>query len=264
MKLELIHDEEELRWFFDNVLPELAPHEVYFLSLSARNKYLSEQERLDNPLGKAQMFGKTIVREKDWAKFSRAIRRLECDELGYTTKNGSPVPSKCLVCYLNINPSDMVTAIKEFQTVLTEYAGEAFSLAMNNRNSLDLARRFTRLDETLLNKVQVSRGTRYWMDIDFDVNKSFRRDLAEVFLLEHHITRYYWIDTKSGFHLLIDKSQLKFNPGDFITYCTVELMGDSPEDKEIIINKNEMIPIPGTYQGGHKVSILNKSGGLEL
>lgn len=80
--VKLIHDEEELKWFFDNILPELKPTETYFLSLSARSKYLTEEEKVSLELGYTEMFAKTIVRKRNWERFLRTVRKLECDERG--------------------------------------------------------------------------------------------------------------------------------------------------------------------------------------
>ena len=61
----------ELKYFFDEVLKPLGPTEVFFLSLSARNKYLSEEKRDYYHLGRSEMFAKSIVREYSWERFLR-------------------------------------------------------------------------------------------------------------------------------------------------------------------------------------------------
>ncbi len=75
---------------------------------------------------------------------------------------------------------------------------------------------------------------------------------------------YYWIDTKSGYHLLIKRDELHFDPRELITQiyaqyysCMSELNLDYGKT-EIIINKNAMLPLPGVYQGGYPVRVLNK------
>ena len=52
---KFIHNEEELRWYHRNVLPRLGLYETYFLSLSARNKQLSKEEREYLQLGRTEM-----------------------------------------------------------------------------------------------------------------------------------------------------------------------------------------------------------------
>ena len=54
--VNLIADVDELKWFYDNVLPNLKQAEVYFLSLSGRNKYLTDEEKQYYQLGRNEMF----------------------------------------------------------------------------------------------------------------------------------------------------------------------------------------------------------------
>lgn len=261
--IQLIHDENEVKWFFDHVMPPLTDTECYFLSLSARNKYLSPEEREELELGRTEMFEKRIIRERSWEKFIRTLRKLECDERGYTTKNNSPIPSKSLVCYLNINPSNTVKAIAEFQKLLNEYFIEASSIAFEKSDNTNLAKRFNKLDNNLMTYYQQATGTRHWIDFDLALPK----DTETLYSLDHMLqlqglSHYYWISTKSGYHLLLPKSQLTFNPQVLVdSMCWVieeEQQLCKKGEYEVIYNKNAMIPLPGTYQGGHKVTVINK------
>lgn len=260
-QVKIISDEKELKWFFDNVMPPLKETEVYFLSLSARNKYLTEEEREFYALGRTEMFQKTLVREKDWDRFIRTIRKFECDERGYTTKNNKPIPSKTMVCYYNINPSDSFKALASFQEVVSEYNREAISLLVSGGKRENFLNRLNKIDNNLLTAYQQATGTRHYIDFDFDLenkSESYINDMSEV-LEEKGINKYFWIDTRSGYHLLVDKTQMKFNPNDIIIRG-VEMVSkkNMGEVGEIIYNKNSMIPLPGTYQGGHPVTVLNK------
>ena len=265
--VKLIGDLEELKWFYDNVLPPLAPLEVYFLSLSARNKYLTEEERKILELGRTEMFAKTIVRERTWERFVRTIRKLECSEEGYTTKNNSPIPSKCMVCYLNINPSNTIKALYEFQKVYNEYMMELAEVAVKKRDSENIMNRLNKIDNNMLTAYQQATGTRHYIDIDFDINKVCKlhewTTISDL-LKSWGITKYYWIDTKSGYHLLISKDQIKRDPnkmaqtfeGIYLDQC--RLANIDPGKYEIIKNDNGMIPLPGCYQADHIVRVLNK------
>lgn len=300
-----IYDEEEVKFFFDNILPDLAPTEVYFLSLSARNKYLTQEEREKYDLGRTEMFSKTIVRERDWFKFLRKIRRMECHKDGYLTRTGYSIPEKCIICYVNINPSNILTALHNFKIILGEYEMELASLLLSNRrDTANIVKRLKGLDNNYYSCLQNNRGTKYWIDIDIDTKDGALYNKKSVldFLESKKLKNYWWIDTKSGYHLLIKRSELTFNPEEIVCFLYKELHSyydaeirnslileshkdtffiekihntilssleiplktPSPELRkklygyEIIINKNEMIPLPGTYQGGHKVTILNK------
>lgn len=264
--VKIVSDESELKWFFDNVLPPLKETEVYFLSLSARNKYLTEEEREFYSLGRTEMFAKTIIRERSWDRFIRTIRKLECDERGYTTKSNIPIPSKTMVCYININPSDTFRALNAFQGLINEYNLEIASLLVRGGDSSNFFNRLNKIDNNLMTMYQQSTGTKHYIDFDFDLENKSEKYIEEVsdFLIAKGISRYFWVDTHSGYHLLIDKNQIKFNPNDIISFgiesANKKLIG---EIGEIVYNKNSMIPMPGTYQGGYPVSIINKDKGVK-
>lgn len=256
---KIIHDEEEMKWFFDNVMPELLPHEVYFLSLSARNKYLTMEEREEIGLGRTEMFNRVIVKERSWESFIRTVRRMECDTRGFTTRKNLPIPSKTIICYFNINPTNTIKAWGEFQDKMNTYSQELIMCAMNGNNADIAVKEITRMDSHLMTCMQKSSGTRHWVDFDFDVPKVYDTNSVSEFLESKGITHYYWIDTKSGFHLLVNKSQLKFNPKEIIDFALSLVPNHWGRDGlEIIQNKNNMIPLPGTYQAGHLVKVLNK------
>lgn len=267
---KIIHDEEELKWFFDHIMPDLEATECYFLSLAARNKYLTSEERVEIELGRTEMFEKRIVRKKEWDRLLRTLRKLECDTRGYTTKTGSPIPSKALVCYFNINPSNTIRALANFQAIINEYFIELSTIAFEQkRDSSNIANRINKIDNNLMTCYQQATGTRTWLDFDFDIPKSDAfLALYSTYLDENGFEGYYWVDTKSGYHLLLKKEQLKQNPQNlvdnaiemiFSMFRRGGVMDESfSENWEIVYNKNAMIPMPGTYQGDHKVIIINK------
>lgn len=270
---KIIHDEKELKYFYDNILPPLEPTDTYFVSLSARNKYLSEEERKILELGRTEMFCKSIIRVRDWNRFLRTIRKFECNKGGYTTKNNSSIPEKAIVCYININPSNTLQAIMKFKQVLAEYEVELASIALKGKkNTTNISERLNKLDNSLMTAYQQSRGMKHYIDIDLDVDKEFepyKSHSFKEFMINKGLKTYHWIDTKSGYHLLIKRDELKFNPQLLIERLTQDYLhyqhtqSYNEDTFEIIINKNEMIPVPGTYQGSYPVTILNKFKELE-
>jgi len=266
---KFIHSVHELKYFYDNILPPLNKTDVYFVSLSARNKYLTEEEREILGLGRTEMICKAIVRKQEWMRFLRTIRKYECHIDGYTTKNGYTIPAKCIIIYININPANTLQAISNFKKVLSEYETEIASIALNDRsNSNNISERLNKIDNSLMTAYQQSTGTKYWIDIDCDVNKVFKPHENKVLkskMKELGLKTYWWIDTKSGYHLLVNRDELKFDPRILTSVIYEEyykLMNRLKLDyghTEVIVNKNAMIPLPGTWQGGHAVTILNKT-----
>ncbi len=259
---KLIHDEDMVRRFYKECLPKLDAAQVYFLSLSARNKYLTDEERRELELGRTEMFAKTIIRHSGADEFVKHIRRLECDTRGYTTRTGAPVPEKCLVCYVNLDPSSTVTALMEFQKVLNEYTIEALSLAFNKGNAENFANRFNKIDNNLLTCYQQAKTKGPWIDLDVDlINKNPNREEADFFSIVstisgYGISDYRFISTRSGYHVLIARKQLTCDPSLIATAVMQSLVLCGVTVSEVVVNKNRMVPVPGTYQAGTPVKLL--------
>ena len=62
------------------------------------------------------------------------------------------------------------------------------------------------------------------------------------------------VKTGGGMHFLIRREKIKFDPKHLIQKIEEIL----PDAKEVVRNKNEMIPMPGTFQYGVPVEIWNK------
>lgn len=259
----LIHDEKELKKFFDNIIPDLNRNEVYFLSLSARNKYLSSEEREHFGLGRTEMFERTIVREKNWSKFLRKIVRFQVVEGAYLTKKDLPIPEKSIIVYFNINPTNVLKAYNEFLGTMNEYFMELGLNASKSGDIDNVGKRISKMDVLLMNCLQRNRGTKHYIDVDFDIPKNQDWILNKFLnnLKENNVT-YYVIDTKSGYHVLLKKSTIQYNFAEVVKSLENEAnefrLGKmiSEQHWEIAVNKNEMIPLPGTYQGGYPVRII--------
>jgi hypothetical protein len=256
MQRKLIYNEEVVKNFVENYLPDLEQGEVYFTSLSARNKYLTTEEREEYSLCKTEMFERKLVRRKE--KFLPVLRRYECDEMAYVTRNGKPIPEKAIVCYLNINPSSAVKAASEVMAKIQEDA----LMVVNSQSHADQTiRGLEKLDIKVMNAFQRNKGTRHFIDIDFDIPDS--EESYDLFqecvqkLIEKEL-KFFVVQTKGGFHVVVHKSSIKFNYTFLLEAMEYEFqcLVSSEEEKdkiEVFQNKNEMIPVPGTYQGGFEV-----------
>lgn len=273
----LIGDESELRFFFDYVMPPLTKTEVFFLSLSARNKLLTDEEKERIQLGRTEMFSRKVVRKKEWDRFYRTIKKMETATGSYTTKNGSNIPSHAIMCYFNVNPSDSLKAYREFNQTMNEYMFELGQCASTGSDASNVLDRIKKQDRLLMNCYQKNRGTRYWLDFDFDIPKE-QYLLNHLYELVYEVQKRngiaYIIETQGGYHVLVSKDtkfDKNFNPKTLIEMMdraiAQEITGvntTSLKDLgyEIIHNKNEMVAIPGTYHYGKVVRILNKERGL--
>lgn len=259
---EIIYNENEIRKFHSEVLIPLKPLEVHFVSLSARNKYLTSEERKEFDLGRTEMFAKTVVREDNADEYIKRIRRFECNVEGYTTRKGGPIPSKCLVCYANICNSSTTKALQKFQKLIAEYTTEAVTLSMQPPKALESRAQFidrmNKIDSNLLTFYQNSHSSKYWIDIDIDLDEKKESD---AYLIRSALWRngykefnlMHLIDTKSGYHLLIPKHILNGNPSTTIALYLKEIFNA----KEVVVNKNQMVPLPGTLQSDYEVKFLD-------
>jgi len=288
----IIYDLDEVKNFYDKVLAvkPLLPNEVRYVSLSVRNKYLNEEERKYYNCGRSEMFGKQVVRHDTWEAYKQALYRYECNKLGYLTKNGIPYPEKAMVCYANINPCDSLETVNEMMKSITENKDALVYAALKNSKYgiSEAFHKIRKIEDTMISLYARNVGSRNWIDMDLDIGKDNVMDIisfVEPLLTFMGFTDHYWVDTKGGVHLLLKKDEMKFNPALVCDVCYIaywlysgyylkgsrilfDMNNEAHRDSmltlfkevEIIQNKNQMVPLSGTLQGGHQVRILNLEG----
>ena len=129
----------------------------------------------------------------------------------------------------------------------------------NLANDAGALERLRYLDTELLNCFQRSRGARTWIDVDFDCPSkelgmsyvdTFREDLTK-HRVEHHV-----ISTRSGFHVLLRREDLNYNYTEMVRGLDEVMKKQFPEHAEVVVNKNEMCPIPGVLSAGFEVRMI--------
>lgn len=236
---------------FHALLRPLESNEVYFLSMSARNKYLTEEGRIHYDLGRSEMFHRQIIGDTSIEEYLRVVHRLEVGLGGYNSRGNVPLPIKCMVVYANVSPLDGRKALKDFTTDTLQRVFDG------SEDKL-----YSRLPTILHNAYQTARSSKPGLlDIDFDVPHREGYPLLLEFLEELNKNEVKWhvVMTKSGFHVLLERGTLHFN----YTTKLNELNGKAEKlfgHAEIVTNTNGMIPLPGTRQAGHLVQFLNIQG----
>jgi hypothetical protein len=245
-----IYSEEELHKFFDVVLPPLTDNEVYFVSLSARKKYLSDETKniLD---GSSEMFERRLIEKKDWNLFLRTIRRYECNDGAYMSLKGEAYPNAAMMIYLSFNPCDVIKAYEEF---IMDSTRNMMALALGRGSSPDY---FKRIQHNLMTAMHHSRGTKHYVDIDIDFFEGTKNlvslDLILTPLREKNV-KFYVIETHGGYHVLMKVDTLHF---DYMKEMK-EIQSNSTKIQDIMNNGRGMCPLCGTLQAGFPVKCLFK------
>jgi hypothetical protein len=239
MNYTLITDYDILEQFVE-WLPELKFNETFYCSLFARSKYVNEKDP------ETQRVIKHIKTDKQQLKrFTATKERLihkikQCEvEFGsylqYTYSSPdrkgevktTVIPQECLAIYINPNPRDLhkatIGGVKKLVDLATrKYEG-------HNPQA------------EVMSEIQKARGTKHYMDFDVD-GISFEEISEQVYSFINpeavHVLR-----TRGGFHLLVEFSKIQEK------YLKKWYQGINSIEHVDICGDN-MIPIPGTYQGG--------------
>ena len=287
---------EELKWFFNHVIQRPAVNESYSAVFVSRHKKLTKEQREELGLTRKESeFLATVTfklrtikdaQRKDdqelWTfdQFLKTLRRLEVNKLAYTTAKGESIPTSTISTIFYVNPGDDMKVCRKF---VEEYndVNEAISKAMLNGKSVSdnyqSYQWFGKAENTIKHLRANQKGTRYWLDFDIDVPAWFKvsyYDQLKTLLTEAYgLKNYVIIDTSGGYHVLVKTSAIKKNPHDFCKDVEgIYKLGISRDGNEqyldekgnckfeCIVNDSQIpgLPLPGTYQYGMKVTVLNK------
>lgn len=238
---------------FLQFIPDLQRDEVYFLSLSARNKYLSDEEQKRYDLGRTEMFSRHIAFDKDG--ISLALDRMKADLSVRKTRNGSHIPDKCLVVYFNVHPSSTVKAYRRFSEQMDRHYEEAFLGTLNGSKASDMWIPFHQMRTTLMNHIQKSFSRKLMVDIDIDgeddeQSKDLMWELHS--FLTYAECHFMTIQTQGGYHILIPTKYL----GKHVPLHKKLNELDNRTQGEVKFNSNAMVPLPGTLQAEKLVKVL--------
>lgn len=217
MNYSIVQNEYELRNFIGNVLPELLPEEVFYVSLLARNKYLHDKSILAKP----EVSLKRFTSKKDY--LFQKIYQLETEIDNYTFE-GKPIPQQALALYITPNPRNLVKATEsschEFvRRIARPYDGY-------NPHSL------------VLGEIQKASGQKVYMDFDFDLDIDTLKPQIKQILTKECFT---FVKTRGGFHLLVNIE--KASKCDKMWYNRIKNLGAD------VVGTDTLVPVPGCIQG---------------
>lgn len=250
----MIKSECELREFI-NLLYDLERDEVFFVSLSARNKYLDADERIKYALSRSEMFSREFIYKRDYDSFKYVLEILKAALSYRRTGTGELYPEKAMIVYFNLNPTSTIKAYMEFQKEMNKEIAEYINDVAHGNNVDVRHKRFKNAVSILKSEFQKHPSRKIFLDVDFDTKNTNYLTLYTDFLQKNNI-RFFVINTKSGYHVVLKKDTIPkgLNIYSKITELDKQLKTVEP-DKEIVLNKNLMVPLPGTMQGDHLVTI---------
>lgn len=200
-------------------LPVLKPDEVFYVTLLARSKYV------DGVVGWT-----TNSDRKQCARFltttDRLIEKLKKTEIvvGHYTTKGVEIPQAALAAYITPNPRSLTLGMRN--------AAHKFMDYLLDGQVKDAV-------EESMTEVHKARGSKYYVDFDFDGDETKPEDLLQ------HVNpeALTIVHTRGGFHALVNPLFVhKFFMKTW--YQAIQKLPgvDHTGDK--------MLPIPGCVQGG--------------
>ena len=226
--------------------------------------------------------------ENNWTfeRFLKHLRRLEVNKDAYTTSKGLPLPTKTIATIFYVNPCDNTKVCREFFNQYLDVTQSISKAMLNGKTTVDNLQSYQWFDnaESNLKHLRANqKGTRYWLDFDLDVPKWFKEGKNYEDKSYYHVLltlldayfkkgNYVVVDTSGGYHVLVKTSAINQNPHNFCKhmkdlYDDCVKRGEEPylDEKgnskfECIVNDSQIpgLPLPGTYQYGKKVTVLNK------
>lgn len=214
---QIITDEPALKSFIE-WLPELAPHEKYYMCLFSRKKYCREAPWIKSD--KTQM--KRFLTDK--SRMLDKIKQLECP-IGAFSYDGKAIPQESLALYITPNPRDMWKAvprsIKALATVI-ECSGQT-----------------SNPHQEVMSEIHRTCGQKVF--IDFDIDSKDKETIKTAINLVDGKCEV--LETRGGYHLIIKTKNAKAGFSEKLWYKKLTALADVSADP------NSMIPVVGCTQG---------------
>jgi len=259
------------------------PFETDFFCVAARKKYMTEEQKRTVRLGDTCMLNKVILKRFDIPKFLSKLNQADACVPYYLDRGNNQIPSSCFVFYMNLNHTDVFKAMHEFRHLLADWDYDLNTLLeFSNDNKRDnLGNQIKSIKDNLMKSFQNPKNmNKRWFDIDCDfvITQDSERVLDAIMHIKKVLcdvteSEVYAIVTQGGVHYVVlsdalseyntrlalkiqNRCEIKdkvLTPASLKKLIIRECLNKHIEIKEIDINQNSMVPMPGTMQNGHLV-----------
>lgn len=255
-----IGDESQVRLFHKlHIMPfVLEPYLDFIIIPIARRKYWQE-------LSKSQMNlnTKIFASDDDEDRFVNELRRYEvrCDLYKDVDKD---IPSSAVAIYLTANPMNELKAFFAMQREVSEkletiVLGRLRASSTTEGNGKGISNRIGQMTSIFKSCLHKS-DQNVFLKLDVDTKEEQKIMTLKTFFKERQILPHLIVESRGGYHVLLKRSLLGKNHEHLHKFVEGATFHD-PETKEekswVTVEKNALVIIPGTYQGGFLARIVN-------
>jgi len=222
MNYKIILDEDMVKDYIDNFLPDLEVHEAYYISLFARKKYSPDLKYIKSD--KSQLARKTSNKANLFWK----IKQLECEVGSFRQQqNMMPIPQEALALYIMPNPRDLYKATLKGLSVFA--------------NLIELQNKTHNPHQEIMSVIQKTSSRKIWSLFDIDSKEDGILEKVDDALQGHKECRRI-VETRGGYHVLVN---LKSIPEEIkrTWHQKIATLSD--------VTGDALTPIPGCTQGGY-------------
>lgn len=272
-----IYSEKELLKFYDTFFSSTDPFLTDFLCVAARKKYMTEEQKKNINLGDTCMLAKTIIKEYNPKQFLAKVHQIDSSLDYFTDRDDNYIPRSCMTFYMNINRTNILSAVKDFKDLMNIWEYDLLSLLQfsNDNKIQNIGKQLKTIQNNLLKSFQDPKNSvSNYLDIDCDIGRDFdaneyKKKLTD-FLKSENV---YVLSTHSGCHIIFSKKIFsEYNKNLALTtskkdmkykvmnpvkvYDFVCKMMSDKDAKEIKYNQNMAVPMPGTIVNGFEIKMV--------
>ena len=198
--------------------------------------------------------------------FARQIVRLDAPEGAYSTqfKNGDRVdiPKIAMAIYVSLQPHDLIRGMHMAKNEFDSFLLDHFEQCSNSAHE----KRVFQPNNVFLSSVHKNpcKNRIKLTDLDVDTKDETKLRMLVYFLTENariaeHIL--FIVSTRGGYHIVFPSRKIGIKMSDLKKFCESTGKKNASERDGgqwcSVAAKNNIIPLPGTYQGGYHVQCVD-------